>query len=259
MNSQENKTLMLLRQLWVSGNKIFTDIDTSNSQEQYYGELKAKRWIEEAKVYFNNLFYSSKFKDEFNRLIDYGENEYNHNIEGIMNLLLGHIAALGKMLKYEYVKDQFSGINNDASSKCFVAMSFDKDIEDIFSIGIQPGVSALGYEVIRVDKVAHNEKIDSKICELINQSRFVIADFTRQRNGVYYEAGYAKGLGLPVIQTCKHSDFNNLHFDIKTINTIGYHTAAELKDLIQDHVEKSIGRYSPVQEPAKFSKGDMPF
>ncbi|MDD5698252.1 MAG: hypothetical protein PHH77_06505 [Victivallaceae bacterium] len=259
MNSQENKTLTLLRQLWVSGNKIFTDLDSPNSQDKYYEILKAKRWIEEAKVYFSSLFYSSKFEDEFIHLIDSGQNEYNYNVEGVMNLLLGHIAALGKMLKYGYVKDQFSGINNDTSSKCFVAMSFDKDLEDIFSLGIQPGVSTLGYEVIRVDKVAHNDKIDSKICELINQSRFVIADFTRQRNGVYYEAGYAKGLGLPVIQTCEHSDFSNLHFDIKTIHTIRYQTAAELKNLLQDHVEKSIGRYSPVQEPPQFLKEDMPF
>ena len=86
--------------------------------------------------------------------------------------------------------------------------------EDIFSIGIKPAVEALGYEALRVDTKPHNDKIDSKIIELLMKSRFVVADFTDQRNGVYYEAEFAKGLGLPVIQTCMNEDFNNMHFDV---------------------------------------------
>lgn len=38
--------------------------------------------------------------------------------------------------------------------------------------------------------------------------------------GVYFEAGFAKGLGLEVLWTCKDNDKNNLHFDIRQYNFI---------------------------------------
>jgi hypothetical protein len=37
----------------------------------------------------------------------------------------------------------------------------------------------------------------------IRRSRFVVADYTGQRNGVYFEAGFGLGLGLVVIPTCR--------------------------------------------------------
>ena len=44
----------------------------------------------------------------------------------------------------------------------------------------------------------------------IRKSKFLIADFTGQRGGVYYEAGFAYGLGLPVIWTCRKDWFDGL-------------------------------------------------
>lgn len=259
MDSQQEKTLSMLRGLWSSGNNIFNGIDSENYNERTHAYNIATRWIEEANVCFKNLFYNSKFYEDFSNTLSSAYDNNSLDQKKGVNLLLGHITGLGKMLKHGYLKDQFAGINNEASSKCFVAMSFDEDLEDIFSVGIMPAIKSLGYEAIRVDKVHHNEKIDSKICELINQSRFVVADFTRQRNGVYYEAGYAKGLGLPVVQTCQQTEFDKLHFDIKTIHTIGYSTASKLQILLKEHVEKSIGRYKPAAKAIIDTDNDIPF
>jgi hypothetical protein len=52
----------------------------------------------------------------------------------------------------------------------------------------------------------------------IRGSRFVVADFTGSRGGVYYEAGFAHGLDLPVIFMCREGD--ELHFDIRQYNCI---------------------------------------
>jgi hypothetical protein len=41
----------------------------------------------------------------------------------------------------------------------------------------------------------------------------LVADFTGQRGGVYWEAGFAQGLGIPVIRTCKSDELWKLHFD----------------------------------------------
>ena len=57
--------------------------------------------------------------------------------------------------------------------------------------------------------------ITDEIMAEIRQSRFVIADYTGQKNGVYFEAGFALKLGLTVIPTCRTDEVGKLHFDIK--------------------------------------------
>ena len=48
----------------------------------------------------------------------------------------------------------------------------------------------------------------------------MIADLTGNRGGVYYEAGFAEGLGIPVILTCKENEIDNVHFDLKQKNIL---------------------------------------
>ena len=43
------------------------------------------------------------------------------------------------------------------------------------------------------------------------ECRFVVADVTNHRNGVYFEAGYAMGMGLPVIWMCHKDDMKEAH------------------------------------------------
>ena len=61
-------------------------------------------------------------------------------------------------------------------------------------------------------------------------SRFVVADYTGQRNNVYFEAGFALGLGLTVIQTCRADEAADLHFDIRHLNTLKWKSHAELAE-----------------------------
>lgn len=41
----------------------------------------------------------------------------------------------------------------------------------------------------------HSNKIDDEIIGEIRRSAFIVADFTGHRGGVYFEAGFAMGLG----------------------------------------------------------------
>jgi len=63
------------------------------------------------------------------------------------------------------------------------------------------------------NRLEHNEKIDDLIVAEIRKSGLVVADFTGDRGGVYFEAGYARGLGLPVIWPCRKDWLEKLHFD----------------------------------------------
>ncbi|PIX55312.1 MAG: hypothetical protein COZ50_03395 [Zetaproteobacteria bacterium CG_4_10_14_3_um_filter_54_28] len=108
------------------------------------------------------------------------------------------------------------------SANGFVAMSFHPDLNEIYSDGFQVGIVGAGYNPIRMDQIEHINRIDDEIIKQINASKFVVADFSGHRGGVYFEAGYALGIGLPVFWTCKKSDVTDLHFDIRQFNCIDW-------------------------------------
>jgi len=105
--------------------------------------------------------------------------------------------------------EKIKQINID-SKQGFVAMSFDENMRVFYDNGFSLAISDAGYNPCRVDSSEHIDKIDDKIIAGIRSSRFVVADFTHQKGGVYFEAGFALGLGIPVFWTCRKSDMVNL-------------------------------------------------
>ncbi len=86
------------------------------------------------------------------------------------------------------------------SGSAFVAMWFDSSVDDVFLNGIKPAIEKdCGFRAVRIDLEEHNEDIIHRVLAEIRKSRFVVGDFTKNRNGVYFEAGYALGLAIPVI------------------------------------------------------------
>ncbi len=127
------------------------------------------------------------------------------------------------------------------SSSAFIAMWFDESMDDAHTDGLRKGIAGAGYDPIRIDQSEHVNKIDDEIIASINKSLFVVADFTGHRGGVYFEAGYAMGLGLPVFWTCKKTDMANLHFDIRQYNCIDWESSKELAIRLQNRIEAVIG------------------
>ncbi len=105
-----------------------------------------------------------------------------------------------------------------ASSRAFIAMWFDNSMNEVWERGFKPAIRKAGYKPIRIDKQEHVNKIDDEIIAEIRRSHFIVADFTHgddgQRGGVYYEAGFAHGLDIPVIFTCRIDSFDEIHFGI---------------------------------------------
>jgi nucleoside 2-deoxyribosyltransferase len=67
--------------------------------------------------------------------------------------------------------------------------------------------------------------IDDQLRVALRTSRFVIADLTYGSRGAYWEAGFAEGLGRPVIYTCREKEWNDAngeapHFDTNHLRTI---------------------------------------
>lgn len=127
----------------------------------------------------------------------------------------------------------------------FVAMSFDSSMNDAYAFGFDQGIRAAGYRAFRIDNKQHVNGISDEIISEIRRSRFLIADYTDQKSGVYFEAGVAVGLGIPVFATCHERDFDKRHFDIRHINTLKWQTPEQLAADLAKRISGVIG-YGPL-------------
>lgn len=127
------------------------------------------------------------------------------------------------------------------SNQAFVAMSFAPALKSAWESGIRAALTRARFSPYRVDVQPHNERIDAKIITEIKNSRFVVADVTQQRPGVYYEAGYAAGLGIPVIWSVREDDLKNVHFDTRQYNHIVWSDENDLAEQLFFHVSAIIG------------------
>ena len=94
----------------------------------------------------------------------------------------------------------------------FVIMSFSPDMEPVFE-GIGAAAQTAGFQAKRVKDIVGDYRITSRIIELITTSCMVVVDLTHERPNVYFELGYARGLGKTVIRTAREG--TQIHFDVK--------------------------------------------
>lgn len=99
---------------------------------------------------------------------------------------------------------------NKTSRQCFVAMWFAPEMNNVYETAIknaiefrEEGESVPRFEAVKIDNVEHVNDINDEIIGQIRRSRFMVCDLTGYRGGVYFEAGFAYGLGLDVIYTCR--------------------------------------------------------
>lgn len=137
--------------------------------------------------------------------------------------------------KYERLKD----INLN-SKKVFVAMNYSDGLKDLFEKAIKPACDECDLNAIKIGLVEHNEKICDKIISEIKNSRLLIADFTNQRQNVYFEAGFALGLGIRVIWTCSEKDKDNLHFDTRQYKHIFWKNFKDLQMQLVNRIKATV-------------------
>lgn len=146
------------------------------------------------------------------------------------------------------------------SKQAFVAMWFTDQMNALYKDAIEPAITNAGFKAKKIDLVEHNNEITDEIIAEIRKSRFVVADFTagycakcddcensgkcedkmRPRGGVYYEAGFAKGLGLEVIWMVNKNQLKHVHFDIRQRNFIDYADAKDLEARLYNRIVATI-------------------
>lgn len=192
-------------------------------------------YIEWARQLFYKKLIESQFLDQYIEADKYTNNHLkNFKIK---------ITPLG----WQSISDQHS---TSGSKKVFIAMKFnwlnaeDKRVQ--YLEAIKAGCFECGYEADVVSQ-EHTDQITDRIVAEIKASKFVIADFTYNNQGVYYEAGLARGFGKKVIHTVMEGhtadttdEFKKLHFDIRQINYLEWSDPTLLKDKIKNRIKAVI-------------------
>ena len=128
------------------------------------------------------------------------------------------------------------------SDQAFVAMSFSPDLKSAWENGFREAIKDAGFKAYRIDEEPHNERIDVKIVAEIKNSLFLVSDVTEQKQGVYFEAGYAIGLGIPVIWSVRKDELAKVHFDTRQYNHIVWESEDDLKKQLYNFICAIIGK-----------------
>lgn len=111
----------------------------------------------------------------------------------------------------------------------FMAMKFgDPELDAIVESHFKPAVARADFELRLLSDGQPAGLIDDQLRVRLRTSRFTIADLTHANNGAYWEAGFAEGLGRPVIYTCRRKEWDlvdengrrKVHFDTNHLATV---------------------------------------
>jgi len=135
---------------------------------------------------------------------------------------------------------ELESTSNPDTKQAFVAMWFGPEVYEAYENGIYKAIKDAGYEPLKINDKEHNNQISDEIIAEIRRSKFIVCDFTGDRGGVYFEAGFAMGLGIPVIWTCRKDYMKCLHFDTQQYNHIVWETPEQLYKGLYNRIRATI-------------------
>jgi hypothetical protein len=145
--------------------------------------------------------------------------------------------------------DELKKLTKD-SKLVFMAMQYGNSVLDkIFNDAIKVAVAMTGFEIRKLDEVKRPGLIDDKLRIEIRRSKFLIADLTDDNNGAYWEAGYAEGLGMPVIYICEEDKFKEkkTHFDTNHHLTIQWKDDPDSLNKFAEELKATIREAFPAE------------
>ena len=168
--------------------------------------------------------------------------------EGLLNVLDGDLLRMRLQLRpagwtrVDQLQTRATG------ETAFVAMWFSDELRPAFENAMKPALLACGYEPpFRVDDLEHEARasqpdfqprIDDRIIAEIRRARFVVADITGARPAVYYEAGFAMGLGIPVLWTGRNATFSeDKCFDTQQFGHIVWAEPDDLRHQLETRIK----------------------
>jgi len=119
----------------------------------------------------------------------------------------------------------------------FPIRPFTKEYKDVFH-SWQDVCKDFNFEVLDTEEPNSSEPILPRILDGIRRSAFVIADVTEVKPNVFYEIGYASGLGKQVVLTARtHTE---LPFDLKDLPVLFWDTQTDLKEQLKKRLTNVV-------------------
>ncbi len=94
----------------------------------------------------------------------------------------------------------------------------------------------------RADDYETSGDITEEVKEAIRRAEYIIADLTGERPNVYYEVGYAEGIGHSensIVLTARNG--TKVHFDVRQRRVIFYENQRELKKKLRERLKSITG------------------
>lgn len=142
---------------------------------------------------------------------------------------------------------KYSFYDKDSSDKSytegivFVGMSFsDENMNETYT-AISDECKRLGLIARRVDQNTGSGLIIRDIIDLIEESEFIIIDLSYERPNVYYELGYAHGVGndpIDILLIAKEG--TEIHFNLRGHRIEFYKSTENLRQIIKSRLETMI-------------------
>jgi len=209
-----------------------------HSQQEYEGASIDLRKKIDLNILLNKLYFKNNAEYYF-YLSTLKELEY---ITFLDTTSLDGSSAIDIKITYQGL-EYIIGLHEEGakSKNCFVAMWFDDNQKDKRDV-IKQTISKCGYKPLIIDEIHVDSDltINDAIIRQIRSSKFLVADFTKQRHGVYFEAGFALGMGKQVIYMCEEEDFKDSHFDTNHYSHIVYEDLTRLQKMLEDKIQAWI-------------------
>ena len=119
----------------------------------------------------------------------------------------------------------------------FIAMPMDPEDKTLVDVldAVKEAALKCGIRAERIDEPQSNERITDRIIESIQRAEYVIVDLSKSKPNVFFEAGYAHGLGKIPIYFAKYG--TQLEFDLKDYPVIFFESLRELKESIEKRIK----------------------
>lgn len=124
------------------------------------------------------------------------------------------------------------------SDQGFVAAWFDPSMNDSI-VSIKSAIEECGFLPMCINDEHFGETIMDKALGEIRRSRFVVIDLTGSRSSVFYEAGFARALGIEAIFVYREGEVlsgSQLEFYVRHYRCDKYATSDKLKEIVSNAI-----------------------
>jgi hypothetical protein len=119
----------------------------------------------------------------------------------------------------------------------FLIMSFEGEGMSEVLATVKDECDTLGLKATTVSEVVGSDFVMKKIAELIEKAWLIVCDLTHERPNVYYELGYAHGVGNTGRNTLLIArEGTTLHFDISPLGVHHYSSMESLRDILRKNL-----------------------